>query len=142
IVDPAGVMTMLWRNPQRTATGPLFTGVPVWRIDTEDGELRALLFGPSPRASVTGRENTLLSGDYPGHAARRVEAILGGRVMALFLQGASGNLVPLAGESSLENAQRTGEELAAEVGRGARGIQPVVEPNASLSVSRAGFEFE
>ncbi len=142
MVDPDGVVTMLWRNPERRATGPLFPGVPVWRIDTQDGELRVVLFGSSARASLAGKDNTLLSGDYPGHAARRVEASLGSGVIALFLQGAAGNLAPRAGEGAPEHAKQAGEELAEVVVRVARGIQTAVEPNPDLSVQRTQFEFQ
>jgi neutral ceramidase len=141
IVDPSGAITMLWRNPDRKATSPVSTAVPVWRIDSEDGELRAILFSTSARASVAGREEKLLCGDYPGHAARDVENLLGERVVAVFVQGATGNLVPFANQTSVSNAQKVGRAVADEVVRAARAIVTVPEPDPSLALYRTSLEF-
>ena len=79
--------------------------------------------------------------NYPGYASRRVEAILGGRAVALFLQGASGNLAPFAQETGVDEARQAGEQLAQEVVRVTRTIAPQPEPNPSLIVQRASATF-
>ncbi|HUQ94367.1 MAG TPA: hypothetical protein VM120_21985 [Bryobacteraceae bacterium] len=138
-VDEQGAVKMLWKNPDRKPTGPLWNTVPVWRIENEDGELMALLYSAACRASIAGRQNRELSADYPGHASRRVEAMLGGRAVALFFQGASGNLVPFANESSFAQVEQAGEQLAREVVRVSRTIAPQAEPKPSLSVYRTSL---
>lgn len=120
MVDPQGAVMMLWRNPERKPTGPLWSTIPVWRIEDEPGALRAILYGAA-------------SPDDPSRASRRVEAILGERTVALFLPGASGNLAPLANETS--------EQLAQEVARVSRTITPQPEPNPSLAVLRTTLSF-
>ncbi len=141
MVDEQGAVRMLWRNPERKPSGPLWTTVPVWRIETEAGELRALLYSAACPASIVAPGTRQLSADYPGHASRRVEAILGGRPVALFLQGSSGNLAPFANESSFEQANQVGEQLAQEVVRVSRTITPQPESNPSLTVHRTSLTF-
>lgn len=141
LVDEQGAVSMLSRNLERKPTGPLWTAVPVWRIETDTGDLRALLFSAACRASILGKSNRQLSADYPGVASRRIESTLGGRTVALFLQGASGNLAPFANESSFDQMEQMGEQLAQEVVRVSRTIAPQAELRPSLKVYRTSFSF-
>ena len=138
VVDPHGAVTMLWRNPGRVPTGPLWNTIPVWRIDNETGELRALLFSAASRASIVPRAGAT-SADYPGYASRRTEAMLDSRAVALFVQGASGNLPPVAHQTSVDQAMQAGEQLAREVVRVSRTIAPQTEQNPSLTVHRSSL---
>jgi neutral ceramidase len=141
LVDEQGAVKTLWHNLEHKPTGPLWPTVPVWRIETDTGDLRALLYGVACRASILGKDNRELSAEYPGFASRRIESILGGRTMAIFLQGASGNLAPSANESSFERMEQIGEQVAQEVVRVSRTIAPQAELKPSLEVYRTNFSF-
>ena len=141
VVDENGAVKMLWRNPDHQPTGPLWNTVPVWRIDSDSGELRAVLYSAACSANVLGRKNRQLSGDYPGYASRQIESIFGPRTVALFLQGASGNLSPFTNESSVIQAENVGKALAQEVSRVIRAIVPSPKPDSSLAVYRTNFSF-
>jgi hypothetical protein len=141
MVDENGAVKMLWRNPDRKPTGPVLNTIPVLRIDTATGEPRAIVYSAACSASVLGRNNRELSGDYPGYASRQIESILGGRTIALFLQGASGNLAPFANESSFDRAEQVGKQLAREVSRVAAAIMPTHEIEPALAVYRTNFRF-
>ena len=128
-VDEYGNVTMLWRNPERRPTGPLVPSATVWRIDDEAGVVRAVVFHAGCRASVHGPEDPRISADYPGAAASRVESELGGGVVSLFLQGASGNVVPYPDENA-------GETLGRQVAGAARTISSRAPSESSLQVYR------
>ncbi len=91
--------------------GPVDHDVPVLRIDSPDGELRAVLFGYACH-------NTTLNfykfcGDYAGFAQRYIEEEHTGTT-ALFVAGCGGdqNPYPRRGERSLEYCQHHGRALA------------------------------
>ena len=129
LIDEYGKVTMLWRNPERRPTGPLVNSAAVWRIDDTAGVMRAVMFHAGCRASVRGSESLEISADYPGAAARRVESELGGGVVSLFLQGASGNVVPYEDEQA-------GDALGRKVAAAARAIAAQAELEPSLQVYR------
>jgi hypothetical protein len=133
-IDEEGKVTMLWRNPEHRLTGPLASSAAVWRIDDESGAMRAIVFHAACRASSLNRENLEVSADYPGAAARRVEAELGGHVVSLFLQGASGNVVPYGGGGA-------GDRLGRDVAEAARSITPPGDVDGSLQVFREALTF-
>jgi hypothetical protein len=88
--------------------GPVDHDVPVLRVETPDGKLRALLFGYACH-------NTTLAfyrfcGDYAGFAQQDLEAAHPG-VTALFLQGCGGDQNPYP-RGQLELAKQHGQSLA------------------------------
>ncbi|MCI0381121.1 MAG: neutral/alkaline non-lysosomal ceramidase N-terminal domain-containing protein [Gemmataceae bacterium] len=88
--------------------GPVDHEVPVLRIDSADGKLRAVLFGYACH-------NTTLSfyeycGDYAGYAQEYLEQAQPGTV-ALFLTGCGGDQNPYP-RGTLENAKQHGRALA------------------------------
>jgi len=91
--------------------GPVDHDVPVLRVDSPDGKLRAVLFGYACH-------NTTLSfykfcGDYAGFAQQYIEEAHPGTT-ALFVAGCGGdqNPYPRGGERSLEYCQHHGRALA------------------------------
>ena len=147
VVDEYGSVSMLWRNPSHRATGPLSNSATVWRIDDDGGLMRAIVFHNGCRASVLGRKNLQVSADYPGFAASRIESELGGRVVSLFVQGASGNVVPYSNEQPVAEdafgqAQLCGDILGRNVLQTARGISTHIETNPSLQVFRNRLSFK
>lgn len=88
--------------------GPVDHDVPVLRVETADGKLRAVLFGYACH-------NTTLSlydicGDYAGYAQQYLEMAHPGTT-ALFLNGCSGDQNPYP-RGKLEQAQQHGRSLA------------------------------
>jgi len=88
--------------------------VGVFKVEQLEGrKVIAILFNFTGHPVILGADNLLLSGEYPGAAARAVEELLGG--VALFTQGACGDVtVHRSGDPFLE-IERVGRTLAGEV---------------------------
>jgi len=91
--------------------GPVDHTVPVLRVDSADGQLRAVLFGYACHNTTMGFLKWL--GDYAGYAQKYFEEDHPG-VTALFLMGCGADQNPYP-RSKLEYAQRHGRSLATAV---------------------------
>jgi hypothetical protein len=109
---PAGVVIGV--NPD----GPVDPRVPVLRVTSPSGKVRALLFGYACHNTTLTAEFYHLSGDYAGFAQAELEKEFPGAV-ALFVQLCGGDQNPNP-RSKLEYAEQHGRTLAAEVARVAR----------------------
>jgi hypothetical protein len=87
--------------------------VPILRVDSEAGDIRALMFGFGCHPSSLLPQNRLFHGDYAGVAARTLEDRHRGAV-ALFVQGAGGDVKPFPA-GTLELTELYGKTLAASV---------------------------
>jgi hypothetical protein len=92
-------------------SGPVDHEVPVLRVSTPGGKLRAVVFGYA--CHNTTMQFYRWSGDYAGYAQADVEAKHPGAV-AMFWMGCGGDANPLP-RSKLELCQKYGRELAAAV---------------------------
>lgn len=102
------------RNAERP-DGPVDERVPVVRIDADEGGALATVFAFSAAPAVLSESNRELSGDYPRHARRRLEAVRGG--VAVFLPGALADQAPLRGGLERRRGDVAFEvEAAAEIG--------------------------
>jgi hypothetical protein len=104
-LDPRGLCRDL-RDPQ-----VIDPSLAVLRIKGADGKAIATIVNWSCHPEVIGRENMLLSADYPGPLCARVEEKTGGQ--CLFLNGAIGGL--LSPDTQIENfyeASRIGTAVA------------------------------
>ena len=113
-------------NPQK----PVDDVVPVLRVSSPEGKLRALVFGCACHAVTFGSDNLKLSGDYPSFAQEEIESAHAG-VQAMFVQGcgADANSDPRCGPNAEKNARLQGKSLADEVCRVAKGnLAPVRGP--------------
>lgn len=97
------------------ARGPADRSVPVLRVESADGTLRAVLFGAGTHNTTLGGDNYRLCGDYAGFAQRQIEDKLPG-VTALFMLGCAGDSNPYP-RGTMELARRHGQSLAGEVCR-------------------------
>jgi hypothetical protein len=106
-VTPKGVIIGL--NPE----GPTDPDVPVLKVETADGKLKAVLFGFSCHNTTLTGEHYVLSGDYAGFAQINVERRHRGAT-AMFMQlcGADQNPNP---RGKVEYAERHGQTLAKAV---------------------------
>ena len=101
--------------------------IPVLRVDSPDGTLRALIFGCACHAVTLTGKNLKLCGDYPGFAQQYIEDRHAG-CQAMFVTGfaADANTHP---RGTAEMARNQGRSLADEVCRVANGrLQPVRGP--------------
>jgi hypothetical protein len=106
---PRGVI--LGVNPR----GLVDRSVPVLRVDSADGKLRAILFDYACHNTTLTQANSSLSGDYAGFAQAYVEKRFPG-AQAMFMIGCGGDANPYP-RGTMENAREHGATLAREVGR-------------------------
>jgi hypothetical protein len=88
--------------------------VGVLRVEARDRRKTiATLFNFTGHPVVIGSNNLLLSGEYPGAACRAVENLLGG--VAIFTQGAAGDVTVHRQGDPFDEIERIGRTLAGEV---------------------------
>jgi neutral ceramidase len=111
-----GKGTAFWENPNRIPTSPVDPTVGVIRIEDLAGKPRALAvqYACHPVATMTAGA---VSRDFPGAMVDHVEAELGPDCLALYLQGAQGDLDPydlhsLRGENRFNIPKQAGISLA------------------------------
>ena len=87
--------------------------VPVLRVDTPDGKLRAVLFGAATHGTTLGADNYLICGDYAGFAQSTLQDAHPG-VQMMFMLGCAGDSNPYP-RGTMELTIAHGKTLAAEV---------------------------
>lgn len=103
--------------------------VPVLRIESSDGELRAVLFGTACHNTTLTGQHYVVSGDYAGFAQMHIEEQYP-KATALFMTGCGGSANPYP-RGTLELAKAHGSELGEEVCRlleDRKGLKPVGGP--------------
>jgi neutral ceramidase len=89
--------------------------VPVLRVESPDGRLRAVLFGCAcHNTALTGRDN-VIAGDYAGFAQQHIEG-QHPQVQAMFMSGCGADANP-SPRGSFQIARRHGAALGSEVCR-------------------------
>jgi hypothetical protein len=92
-------------NPE----GPVDHDVPVLRVTSSDGKLKAILFGYACHNTTTGFYT--INADYAGYAQAYLQETRPG-VIALFMMGAGGDQNPYPRSVSLEQSAQHGRTLA------------------------------
>ena len=142
LVGPTRV-SPLWENPDRRPTQPVDPTVGVLRVEDLAGKPRAFAvhYACHPVALMGAG---VMSRDYPGALVDQLEQELGGECMAMFLQGASGDLDPydlhnLRGENRFNISRQSGIALAkaalriaADLKTPPAGARPALQIKASL----------
>ncbi len=101
--------------------------VPVLRVDSADGTMRALVFGCACHNTTLGGNHYELCGDYAGFAQQHVEEQHPG-VQAMFMIGCGGSANPYP-RGTVEAARSNGQSLGAEVCRvAAEKLTPIGGP--------------
>src|SRR6266568_4594441 len=106
---PTGVI--LGVNPR----GPADRTVPVMRIEDQNGNLKAVLFGCACHNTTLGPGNYAICGDYAGFAQQTIEERQP-NVIALFMIGCGGDANPYP-RNTMEAAKQNGKDLGDEVCR-------------------------
>ena len=109
------------RRPQ-SVKGEVVPYAHVLRFVAECGA-EATIFSYACHPVVLGRDNHQISADFPGVAARCIEAATGG--LALFVNGACGDVNPRIANGSFADVDRLGEELGRAVLEGRAEATPV-----------------
>lgn len=118
---PTGII--LGVNPRGLAD----RSVPVLRVDTPDGKLRAVLFGCGTHNTTLGPDNYQLCGDYAGFAQTFVSE-KHPQAQVMFMLGCAGDSNPYP-RGTMDNARDHGNTLATEVCRVMDGkLKPVNGP--------------
>jgi neutral/alkaline ceramidase-like enzyme len=81
---------------RRDADRPVDPRVSVIRADDENGQPIAILYCFACHPIVVGSANRLVSAEFPGYSSNVIEVALSGNPVALFLNGAAGNINPVA----------------------------------------------
>ncbi|MBM3787078.1 MAG: hypothetical protein FJW30_22200 [Acidobacteria bacterium] len=117
-MNPKGVS--IGHNPK----GPVDHDVPVFRIASPDGRLRAVVFGYACHNTTLGGDLFLINGDYAGYAQQYIEQDNpGATAVFLLLCGGDQNPSP---RGKYEHAEMHGRSLASEVMRVSKGpMKPV-----------------
>ncbi len=89
--------------------------VPVLRVDSPDGKLRAVLFGTACHPTTSRGDNFAIDPDFPGHAQKFIEQQHPGCI-ALFMAGCGADANPFP-RGTLELATIHGRTLGKEVCR-------------------------
>jgi neutral ceramidase len=97
------------------ARGTADRSIPVLRVDTPDGKLRAVLFGTACHNTTLTDKDYMVCGDYAGYAQDYVEKEHPS-AQALFMIGCAGDANPYP-RGTLELARGHGESLGKEVCR-------------------------
>ena len=109
------------RRPQ-SVKGEVVPYAHVLRFVAECGA-EATIFSYACHPVVLGRDNHQISADFPGASARCIEAATGG--LALFVNGACGDVNPRIANGSFADVDRLGEELGRAVLEGRAEATPV-----------------
>lgn len=122
--DPAGVVVP-W--------------VDVLLVDRVQGSLAAILFSHGAHPVTVHGSSRLISADYPGFAAQRIQGCFGGDVLTMFGQacGANINADPLRG--GFAAASKAGAALAEAVVKAASTSQPLPEAAFTVTSVRTGL---
>jgi hypothetical protein len=97
------------------ARGPADRTVPVLRIDTAEGKLRAILFGAATHNTTLRANCYEICGDYAGFAQANLAENYPG-VQAMFILGFAGDSDPYP-HGTMDLARKHGRELSEEVER-------------------------
>ena len=121
------------------AEKPIDHTVPVLKLSTPGGRIRAILFGYACHNTTLTAEVYQLSGDYAGFAAAELESQYpGASALFLMLCGADQNPNP---RGTIELGRKWGGELAAEVARVANGGMTAIDGPIRSSLRLISLEF-
>jgi neutral ceramidase len=119
--------------------GPVDHDVPILKVTTLDGRLRAILFGYACHNTTLGGNFYQLSGDYAGFAQLELEKLHpGATAMFMILCGADQNPNP---RGTLDLAMTHGKEMAQAVEHGLAGKLRTVRPPLRAAYSEVNLEF-
>jgi hypothetical protein len=134
LVGKDGKVSPMWDNPKRLANGPVDPTVGVVRVEDDAGKTRAFLVHYACHP-VGMMGSGVLTRDYPGAMVDYIEQELGSDCMAMFIQGAAGDIDPydmnLVGDHRYNMVKQAGIALGKGVLRVAKEMPPRQNDNPS-----------
>ncbi|HID07978.1 MAG TPA: hypothetical protein EYP10_12625, partial [Armatimonadetes bacterium] len=129
---------------------PVDTELPVLLVTDDDGAPIAIVFSIACHPSTMGADNYLISAEWSGVAQREIERQFDDRIVAIFLQGAGGDVKPRIvahgtqfRSGTFEDVERVGKRAGRDVMRVVRRNLEALEPqlctamvDASLPLAR------
>ena len=136
-----GTVEMFWENRTGIPTSPVDKSVAVVAINTPAGEPIATLINLAIHPVVLGPENLEYSADFPGAMMETVERKVGG--LAMFLQGAAGDINPFWDKTPLRDGaytqmERMGKIIGDEVIRVRKQLSLTTVESITLSTKHVG----
>ncbi len=120
--------------------GPTDRTVPVLRVDTHEGELRAVLFGCACHNTTLTDAHNLIGGDYAGFAQAFIEERYPS-VQAMFMSGCGADANPHP-RGKMEQAKTHGANLGREVCRVLEDELEVVRGSLATEYARVNLPLE
>lgn len=112
----------IWMRPN--PKGPTDKRVPVLKVASPEGDIRALLLGCACHNTGLTADHNIISGDYAGYAQEYIEKRLPG-VTALFMSGCGADANPEP-RSDIPGVRKLGRDLGAAVFRAlASDLRPI-----------------
>jgi neutral ceramidase len=118
-------------SENRRSKPPLDPGVPLLRLDREDGRPLCILYNFGCHPVVLHSYRNLVSPDYVGYTRRAVRSLLGQEVTVMFTLGTAGDINPAGYRPrrfNPEDAWRMGTILGCEAARRALEVEYETEP--------------
>ncbi|HPM75592.1 MAG TPA: neutral/alkaline non-lysosomal ceramidase N-terminal domain-containing protein [bacterium] len=109
---------------------PVDERMTVVRLDARDGRTLGVLVHFASHPTVLSPANTQFSADWPGVMCHELERELPAGAMAMFVNGAEGDVAPLPDWSTLEQELIDKETYGQAVAAEAKKILPAVEPQS------------
>ena len=105
--------------------GPCDTDLGVAKFVDMNDKIIAVLINWPAHGTVSGKENYLITGDWPGAAARHIKQQSGQDIIVGVTAGASGDIAPLYGPASrLEKSELIGYQVAKQTWKAISDIAP------------------
>lgn len=135
----AGAISDATSNRQQGNTEVIDPTVGVIRVEEKEGrDIVGVLYNFTGHPVILGSRNLKLSAEYPGAASRAVEKALGG--VAIFLQGACGDITVRRSGDPLLEVERLGRLVAGEVVKTAEHIRPSDDISIAVDATTLNFE--
>ncbi len=117
-VKENGGVSMMWNNPKRLPTEPVDPTVGFLRVEDNDGKPRAFLVHYACHP-VSTMDSGRVARDFPGAMVDEIERELGQDCLAMFLQGASGDIDPYDMRLRDQHAKNVTRNSGISLARGA-----------------------
>lgn len=102
-------------NRNRRGDKTVDADLTVVKVAEPDRDVIGCIVSFTAHPTILGASNLLISGDYPGHVERAVEARLSDAAVALFCNGAEGDQSVNGAGKAFEGVAQYGDRLAQEV---------------------------
>ena len=130
-------------------SGPSDPEVLSLLFEDRSGRPRALLINHAVHPTTLSVDSFLVSADYPGRTAKRLQESLGKECAVLFLQGACGDVKPAVltpdgkafKEGTEEDIEGLGAKLAASVLEALAAAKPIAEPRLGKKKASLAFRY-